>query len=275
MCRRKAPGARHCLAVEGVMAAVGMAHSNDAPADLGFRRYIQQVNTYPYLHPAEERELLQRWRQHKDAAAAHRIVTAHLRLVVKIARSYRGYGSSADDMISEGTVGMMHALDRFDPSTGCRFAAYAKYWIRSTVQAHILKSWSLVKLGTTAEQKRVFFNLRRLERGMQIVKDGDLLPEQVSRVARTLKVSERSTITVHRRMVGPDCSLNVISRGDSSQELQDFLVDVNPDQEVTLADREEMQTRRAALPRALHTLDERQRQILIERRLRETPTTLD
>jgi RNA polymerase sigma-32 factor len=178
-------------------------------------------------------------------------------------------------MIGEGTVGMMHALDRFDTSSGCRFAAYAKYWIRSTVQAHILKSWSLVKLGTTAEQKRVFFNLRRLERSMQVVKEGDLLPEQVSRVARTLNVSERSTITVHRRMVGPDCSLNVAPRGDSSQELQDFLVDVIADQEVIFADREEIQARRAALLRALHALDERQRQILTERRLRETPTTLD
>ncbi|NVN29671.1 RNA polymerase sigma factor RpoH [Endobacter medicaginis] len=238
-------------------------------------RYLQDIRKFPMLAPEEEFDLSRRWRDKGDTEAAHRLVTSHLRLVAKIAMGYRGYGLPLGEMISEGNVGMMQAVRRFDPERGFRLATYAMWWIRASIQEYILHSWSMVKMGTTAAQKKLFFNLRRLKGQMQAIEDGDLHPEQVSKIATTLDVPEADVISMNRRLTAPDHSLNAPVRADGDGEWQDWLVDDAESQEETFAEREELSGRQAMLGEALKTLKDRERHIFTERRLREEPTTLE
>ena len=238
-------------------------------------RYLQDIRKFPMLAPEEELALSKRWRDHEDTAAAHKLVTSHLRLVAKIAMGYRGYGLPISELISEGNVGMMQAVKRFDPERGFRLATYAMWWIRAAIQEYILHSWSLVKMGTTAAQKKLFFNLRRLKGQMQAIEDGDLRPDQVGQIARSLSVSEQDVVNMNRRLAAPDHSLNAPVRADSEGEWQDWLVDEGDSQEQVLAEHEEFSGRKALLGEALRTLNERERHILIERRLNEEPATLE
>ena len=238
-------------------------------------RYLQEIRKFPMLSFEEEMALSKRWRDHEDMDAAHKLVTSHLRLVAKIAMGYRGYGLPVGELISEGNVGMMQAVRRFDPERGFRLATYAMWWIRAAIQEYILHSWSLVKMGTTAAQKKLFFNLRRLKGQMQAIDDGDLQPEQVAKIAHALDVPEQDVINMNRRLSAPDHSLNAPVRADSEGEWQDWLVDESDSQETTISDREEMTGRKALLNGALATLNDRERHILIERRLKDNPTTLE
>ena len=223
----------------------------------------------------EEQALAWRWRDHQDLAAAHRLVTCHLRLVAKIARSYRGYGFPAGDLIGEGSVGLMQAVERFDPNQGFRLATYAMWWIRAAMQNYILHNWSLVRLGTTAAQKRLFFNLRRIKGQMRAIEDGDLEPEQVGKIAQMLRVPEHEVISMNRRLAGPDHSLNGPARLDGESDWQETLPDESESHEQTLGDREELTERKALLAHALTSLSERERHILTERRLRDNSITLE
>ena len=238
-------------------------------------RYLQEIRKFPMLAPDEELALSKAWRDSEDMDAAHKLVTSHLRLVAKIAMGYRGYGLPVGELISEGNVGMMQAVKRFDPDRGFRLATYAMWWIRAAIQEYILHSWSLVKMGTTAAQKKLFFNLRRLKGQMQAIEDGDLKPEHVAKISRVLQVPEQDVVSMNRRLAAPDHSLNAPVRADSEGEWQDWLVDENQSQEAELADREELSGRKALLSNALRTLNERERHILIERRLKDNPTTLE
>ncbi len=238
-------------------------------------RYLQEIRKFPMLTADEELALSKRWRDTEDLEAAHKLVTSHLRLVAKIAMGYRGYGLPIGELISEGNVGMMQAVKRFDPDRGFRLATYAMWWIRAAIQEYILHSWSLVKMGTTAAQKKLFFNLRRLKGQMQAIDDGDLKPEQVTEIARVLAVPEQDVVNMNRRLAAPDNSLNAPVRADSEGEWQDWLVDESDSQETELADRQELTGRKALLANALKTLNERERHILIERRLKDEPTTLE
>ena len=238
-------------------------------------RYLQEIRKFPMLAPEEELDLSRRWRDSEDTAAAHKLVTSHLRLVAKIAMGYRGYGLPIGELISEGNVGMMQAVKRFDPDRGFRLATYAMWWIRASIQEYILHSWSLVKMGTTAAQKKLFFNLRRLKGQMQAIEDGDLKPEQVGKIAKALDVPEQDVVSMNRRLAAPDHSLNAPVRADSEGEWQDWLVDEGESQETILAQHEELTGRRALLGGALRTLNDRERHILIERRLKDNPTTLE
>ena len=238
-------------------------------------RYLQEIRKFPMLSAEEELSLSCAWRDRQDTAAAHKLVTSHLRLVAKIAMGYRGYGLPIGELISEGNVGMMQAVKRFDPDRGFRLATYAMWWIRAAIQEYILHSWSLVKMGTTAAQKKLFFNLRRLKGQMQAIDDGDLQPEQVEEIARVLGVPQQDVVNMNRRLAAPDHSLNAPVRADSEGEWQDWLVDDSESQETVLADREEMTGRKALLSSALASLNERERHILIERRLKDNPTTLE
>ena len=238
-------------------------------------RYLQEIRKFPMLAPDEELALSKAWRDSEDMDAAHKLVTSHLRLVAKIAMGYRGYGLPVGELISEGNVGMMQAVKRFDPDRGFRLATYAMWWIRAAIQEYILHSWSLVKMGTTAAQKKLFFNLRRLKGQMQAIEDGDLKPEHVAKISRVLQVPEQDVVSMNRRLAAPDHSLNAPVRADSEGEWQDWLVDDNQSQEAELADREELSGRKALLSNALKTLNERERHILIERRLKDNPTTLE
>jgi|UniRef100_UPI0013311CF3 RNA polymerase sigma-32 factor len=238
-------------------------------------RYLQEIRKFPMLAPEEELNLAKRWRDNQDEGAAHKLVTSHLRLVAKIAMGYRGYGLPVGELISEGNVGMMQAVKRFDPDRGFRLATYAMWWIRAAIQEYILHSWSLVKMGTTAAQKKLFFNLRRLKGQMAALEEGDLKPEQVEKIARVLQVPEQDVVSMNRRLASPDNSLNAPIRSDSEGEWQDWLVDDSESQEEELADREDMTNRRDLLNSALSTLNDRERHILIERRLKDEPTTLE
>jgi len=238
-------------------------------------RYLQEIRKFPMLTPEEELALSHRWRDKHDMEAAHKLVTSHLRLVAKIAMGYRGYGLPVGELISEGNVGMMQAVKRFDPDRGFRLATYAMWWIRAAIQEYILHSWSLVKMGTTAAQKKLFFNLRRLKGQMKAIDDGDLQPEQVTEIARLLGVPEQDVVNMNRRLAAPDHSLNAPVRQDSEGEWQDWLVDETESQESGLAEREELTGRKALLAGALKTLNERERDILIERRLKDNPATLE
>ena len=238
-------------------------------------RYLQEIRKFPMLVPEEEFMLAQRWRQHGDVEAAHKLVTSHLRLVAKIAMGYRGYGLPLNELISEGNVGMMQAVKRFDPERGFRLATYAMWWIRAAIQEYILHSWSLVKMGTTAAQKKLFFNLRKLKGQMQAIEEGDLTPEHVAKIATELEVPEVDVINMNRRLASPDHSLNAPLRQDGEGEWQDWLVDDVDNQEIQLADREELGKRRKLLNDAMRGLNERERHILVERRLRDNPTTLE
>jgi RNA polymerase sigma-32 factor len=238
-------------------------------------RYLQEIRKFPMLEPEEEYMLAKRWKEREDSEAAHRLVTSHLRLVAKIAMGYRGYGLPLSELISEGNVGMMQAVKRFDPDRGFRLATYAMWWIRAAIQEYILHSWSLVKMGTTAAQKKLFFNLRRLKGQMQAIDDGDLKPEQVSKIATMLAVPEQDVISMNRRLAAPDHSLNAPVRSDSEGEWQDWLVDESESQETSIGDHEELSGRKALLATALKTLNARERHILEERRLKDDPTTLE
>jgi RNA polymerase sigma-32 factor len=238
-------------------------------------RYLQEIRKFPMLTPEEELSLSHRWRDNEDMEAAHKLVTSHLRLVAKIAMGYRGYGLPVGELISEGNVGMMQAVKRFDPDRGFRLATYAMWWIRAAIQEYILHSWSLVKMGTTAAQKKLFFNLRRLKGQMKAIDDGDLQPEQVTEIARVLGVPEQDVVNMNRRLAAPDHSLNAPVRQDSEGEWQDWLVDETESQETSIADREELTGRKALLAGALKTLNDRERDILIERRLKDNPATLE
>ncbi len=238
-------------------------------------RYLQEIRKFPMLQPEEEYMLAKRWREHGDPDAAQRLVTSHLRLVAKIAMGYRGYGLPLSELISEGNVGMMQAVKRFDPERGFRLATYAMWWIRASIQEYILHSWSLVKMGTTAAQKKLFFNLRKLKGQLQAIEEGDLSPENVKKIATELGVPEADVISMNRRLAAPDHSLNAPLRNDGEGEWQDWLVDDVQDQEASLGERQELGLRRDLLRGAMLHLTPRERDILAERRLREAPTTLE
>jgi RNA polymerase sigma-32 factor len=238
-------------------------------------RYLQEIRRFPMLKPEEEYMLAKRWREHGDTEAAHKLVTSHLRLVAKIAMGYRGYGLPLSELISEGNVGMMQAVKRFDPERGFRLATYAMWWIRASIQEYVLHSWSLVKMGTTAAQKKLFFNLRRLKGQLQAIEEGDLSPENVTKIATTLGVPEDDVISMNRRLAAPDNSLNAPLRVDGEGEWQDWLVDDSETQEKILGDREELGLRRDLLRSSIKLLNGRERDILVERRLKDEPATLE
>ncbi len=241
----------------------------------GLQRYLTEIRRFPMLEPQEEYMLAKRYLEHDDRGAAHRLVTSHLRLVAKIAMGYRGYGLPIGEVISEGNVGLMQAVKRFDPERGFRLATYAMWWIKAAIQEYILRSWSLVKMGTTANQKRLFFNLRKVKGQIQALDEGDLKPEQVSEIATRLGVSEDEVISMNRRLSG-DTSLNAPIRQESeSGEWQDWLVDDSDDQEKILADQEELDVRREMLKEAMTVLNDRERRIFQARRLSEDPMTLE
>jgi RNA polymerase sigma-32 factor len=227
------------------------------------------------LEPQQEYMLAKRWQEHEDAAAAQKLVTSHLRLVARIAMGYRGYGLPIGEVISEGNVGLMQAVKRFDPDKGFRLATYAMWWIRAAIQEYILRSWSLVKMGTTASQKKLFFNLRKAKSQLQALEEGDLRPDQVKTIATNLGVPEEDVVSMNRRL-GGDASLNAPLRADSeSGEWQDWLVDEGPNQETMLVETEEMDRRREYLESAMDSLNERERRIFAARRLSDDPLTLE
>jgi len=238
-------------------------------------RYLQEIRRFPMLAPEEEYMLGKSWREHGDIDAAHKLVTSHLRLVAKIAMGYRGYGLPLSELISEGNVGMMQAVKRFEPDRGFRLATYAMWWIRAAIQEYILHSWSLVKMGTTAAQKKLFFNLRKLKGQMRAIEEGDLSPEQVNKIATTLDVPEADVISMNRRLGSPDHSLNAPLRQDGDGEWQDWLVDDSDNQEIRLAESEEFGKRKSLLTDAMTTLNDRERRILTARRLQDEPITLE
>jgi len=255
--------------------AISRASLPSISAEGNLSRYLQEIRKFPMLEPGEEYVLAKAWREHGDVDSAHKLVTSHLRLVAKIAMGYRGYGLPLAELISEGNVGMMQAVKRFDPERGFRLATYAMWWIRASIQEYILHSWSLVKMGTTAAQKKLFFNLRRLKGQMQAIEDGDLSPERVTAIAEKLDVSEADVVSMNRRLQSPDHSLNAPLRQDGEGEWQDWLVDEDQNQESRYAEDEELSKRRRLLNSAMETLNDRERHILTERRLRDNPTTLE
>jgi RNA polymerase sigma-32 factor len=246
----------------------------DLTPEGGLSSYLRRIRLFPMLESEEEQDLARRWRDHGDVEAGHRLVTSHLRLVAKIAMGYRGYGLPVGELISEGNVGIMQAVKRFDPDRGFRLATYAMWWIRAAIQEYILPSWSLVKMGTTASQKKLFFNLRKLKGQMQAIDDGDLAPEQVRRIADRLKVSEADVVSMNGRMASPDHSLNAPVRDGGDEQWQDWLIDEAESQETLLAEHQEFGKRHLLLQDAMKGLSERERHILAERRLKDTPTTL-
>ena len=241
----------------------------------GLTGYLDAIRKFPMLEAREEYELAAAWRNEGDDPSAHRLVTSHLRLVAKIAMGYRGYGLPVGELISEGNVGMMQAVKRFDPERGFRLATYAIWWIRASIQEYILHSWSLVKIGTTAAQKKLFFNLRKLKGRLKAIEEGDLAPETVTRIADELNVPEKDVISMNRRLASQDHSLNVAVDGEDGSEWQDWLVDPGEDPETIVADQEEFEVRCDMLGRALENLNERERHIFAERRLKDGPSTLD
>jgi RNA polymerase sigma-32 factor len=255
-----------------------MAHAAALPlltAESGLTRYLEEIRRFPMLEPHEEFMLAKRWREHADRDAAHRLVTSHLRLVAKIAMGYRGYGLPISEVISEGNVGLMQAVKRFEPEKGFRLATYAMWWIKASIQEYILRSWSLVKMGTTANQKKLFFNLRKAKSRISALEEGDMRPDQVKVIARRLGVTEQDVIDMNRRL-GGDASLNTPIREDGdSGEWQDWLVDESPTQERILVENEEFDNRRKALGEALGVLNDRERRIFEARRLADEPITLE
>jgi RNA polymerase sigma-32 factor len=255
-----------------------MAASQTLPtlvSESNLARYLQEIRKFPMLEPDQEYMLAKRWREHGDTEAAHQLVTSHLRLVAKIAMGYRGYGLPVSELISEGNVGMMQAVKRFEPDRGFRLATYAMWWIRAAIQEYILHSWSLVKMGTTAAQKKLFFNLRKLKGQLQAIEEGDLSPENVKKIATDLNVSEEDVVNMNRRLAAPDHSLNAPLKIDGDGEWQDWLVDETDSQEIVLAEQQELSKRRKLLTHAMKSLNARERHILTERRLKDEPTTLE
>jgi RNA polymerase sigma-32 factor len=243
----------------------------------GLSRYLQEIRKFPMLEPEEEYMLAKAWVDHEDKEAAHRLVTSHLRLAAKIAMGYRGYGLPVGEVISEANVGLMQAVKRFDPEKGFRLATYAMWWIRASIQEYILRSWSLVKMGTTAAQKKLFFNLRKAKNRIGAIEEGELRPENVERIAHDLGVTEDEVISMNRRMAGGDASLNaqIKSDGEGAAEWQDWLEDEDADQATAIAERDEIESRRELLLEAMKDLNERERHILTERRLKDEPVTLE
>jgi len=244
-------------------------------ADGNLQRYLSEIRKFPMLEPDEEFMLAKRWKEHGDVDAVHKLVTSHLRLVAKIAMGYRGYGLPVAELISEGNVGMMQAVKRFEPEKGFRLSTYAMWWIRASIQEYILHSWSLVKMGTTAAQKKLFFNLRRMKSQIKELDEGDLPPDSVKQIATKLAVSEDDVVQMNRRMAGGDQSLNAPMRQDGDAEWQDWLVDDTDTQDIVVAESEELDHRRSMLEVAMKNLTERERRILTERRLKEDPVTLE
>ncbi|WCR11843.1 RNA polymerase sigma factor RpoH [Paracoccus stylophorae] len=258
-----------------------MANYGNLPApspEQGLNRYLQEIRKFPLLEPEEEYMLAKAWADHEDSEAAHKLVTSHLRLAAKIAMGYRGYGLPQAEVISEANVGLMQAVKRFDPERGFRLATYAMWWIRASIQEYILRSWSLVKMGTTSAQKKLFFNLRKAKSKIGALEDGDLRPENVARIATELNVTEKEVIDMNRRMSGGDASLNATvgsADGDSTAQWQDWLEDEDADQAEAYAETEELNTRRQMLIEAMDVLNDREKDILMERRLRDNPITLE
>lgn len=245
--------------------------------ETGLSRYLQQIRKFPMLEPEEEYMLAKRWVEEQDTEAAHKMVTSHLRLAAKIAMGYRGYGLPQAEVISEANVGLMQAVKRFDPEKGFRLATYAMWWIRASIQEYVLRSWSLVKLGTTGAQKKLFFNLRKAKARIGALEEGDLHPEKVTRIANDLGVTEAEVISMNRRLSGGDASLNatVGSEGEGSMQWQDWLEDESADQAGDYEASDELETRRALLSEAMTALNEREQDILTNRRLRDQPLTLE
>ena len=243
----------------------------------GLNRYLQEIRKFPMLEPEEEYMLAKRWAEEQDAQAAHKMVTSHLRLAAKIAMGYRGYGLPQAEVISEANVGLMQAVKRFDPEKGFRLATYAMWWIRASIQEYILRSWSLVKMGTTSAQKKLFFNLRKAKSKIGALEDGDLRPENVKQIATDLGVTEDEVISMNRRLSGGDASLNamVASDGDSAMEWQDWLEDEDANQAADYEERDELETRRELLFEAMQGLNDRERDILTQRRLSDEVSTLE
>jgi RNA polymerase sigma-32 factor len=242
----------------------------------GLSRYLTDIRKFPMLSKDEEFMLAKRWKEHSDPEAAHKLVTSHLRLVAKIAMGYRGYGLPIGEVISEGNVGLMQAVKKFEPDKGFRLATYAMWWIRASIQEYILRSWSLVKMGTTAAQKKLFFNLRKAKSEISAFEEGDLRPEQVSHIATRLGVLDEEVISMNRRLSGPDSSLNAPLRSDGESEWQDWLADDTAvSQETKLAEDEEKSIRMSLLQEAMTELTDRERHILTQRRLQDSPTTLE
>lgn len=243
----------------------------------GLNRYLQEIRKFPMLEPEEEYMLAKRWVDHQDSGAAHRLVTSHLRLAAKIAMGYRGYGLPQAEVISEANVGLMQAVKRFDPEKGFRLATYAMWWIRASIQEYILRSWSLVKLGTTSAQKKLFFNLRKAKARIGALEEGDLRPENVRQIAHDLGVTEEEVVSMNRRLSGGDASLNAMvgSEGDSATQWQDWLEDEDADQATAFEERDELDARRVLLAEAMAVLTDRERDVLMQRRLQDEVVTLE
>ncbi|HEX8238644.1 MAG TPA: RNA polymerase sigma factor RpoH [Allosphingosinicella sp.] len=260
-----------------------MASGKNVPATIpamsgeaGLNRYLAEIKKFPILAPEEEYMLAKRWTEHQDTEAAAKLVNSHLRLVAKIAMGYRGYGLPVSELISEGNIGLMQGVKKFEPERGFRLATYAMWWIRASIQEFILRSWSLVKMGTTAAQKKLFFNLRRMKNQIEAFEDGDLKPEDVTKIATDLGVSEDDVISMNRRMaMGGDTSLNVSLREEGDGQWQDWLVDTDPLQDERVADAQESQVRHELLVEAMKALNDREKHILTERRLTDEPKTLE
>jgi RNA polymerase sigma-32 factor len=260
-----------------------MASGRNVPATIpamsgeaGLNRYLAEIKKFPILAPEEEYMLAKRWTEHQDTDAAAKLVNSHLRLVAKIAMGYRGYGLPVSELISEGNIGLMQGVKKFEPERGFRLATYAMWWIRASIQEFILRSWSLVKMGTTAAQKKLFFNLRRMKNQIEAFEDGDLKPEDVTKIATDLGVSEEDVISMNRRMaMGGDTSLNVPLREEGDGQWQDWLVDTDPLQDERVADAQESQVRHELLVEAMKALNDREKHILTERRLTDEPKTLE
>ncbi|MDP8913570.1 MAG: RNA polymerase sigma factor RpoH [Pseudomonadota bacterium] len=247
-----------------------------AGGEAGLNRYLAEIKKFPILSPEEEYMLAKRWTEHQDTDAAAKLVNSHLRLVAKIAMGYRGYGLPVSELISEGNIGLMQGVKKFEPDRGFRLATYAMWWIRASIQEFILRSWSLVKMGTTAAQKKLFFNLRRMKNQIEAFEDGDLKPEDVTKIATDLGVSEDEVISMNRRMaMGGDTSLNVPLREEGEGQWQDWLVDTDPLQDERVAEAEETKVRHELLVQAMESLNDREKHILTERRLSDDPKTLE
>jgi RNA polymerase sigma-32 factor len=241
----------------------------------GLTRYLQEIRKFPMLEPDEEYMLAKAWKDRGDSESAHKMVTSHLRLVAKIAMGYRGYGLPVGELVAEGNVGMMQAVKRFEPEKGFRLSTYAMWWIRAAIQEYILRTWSLVKMGTTAAQKKLFFNLRKVKGQIQAIEEGDMTRAHVETISEKLNVSETEVINMNRRLTAPDHSLNSPMRADSEGEWMDWLEDDTPNQETMYAESEELKHRKSMLESAMDVLNDREKHILTQRRLREDPLTLE
>ena len=244
-------------------------------SDNGLTRYLQEIRKYPLLEPKYERDLAMKWAKKKDIESAHILVTSHLRLVAKIAMGFKGYGLPINELISEGNIGMLESIKRFDYKRGFRLSTYAMWWVRASIQEYILHSWSLVKMGTTAAQKKLFFNLRKIKSNLRAYEEGDMLPENVNKIAKGLNVSKKEVMDMNRRLAGPDHSLNAPLKEDGEGEWQDWLVDGSPTQEYIISNSQELDQRKDLLSKAINILNPREKYIMVERRLKDKTKTLD